>query len=517
MRIAFLLMLAAVGCSCKAAPPEGPGPAPHGEDAIALALRQFGGRDFAVDLTLRRNGGPWAIMGVTYLSRRGTTDADLAPLRSLVGLDAIELVGAAPLSDRPSGLSASAVRSLARLKLRRISLGGTVNPECVREIGRLVQLEDLHFFSGSIGDKGLASLGELQKLRHLDLWNMGLTDTSMAYISQLKGLEELDVSHNDITDRALAHVAVLTNLRQLALDDLGPAGLSALRNLPRLERLSVVRLQLPTANADLSVLKALKLLHARWSDDGGAVVRLPKSLQRIEITEGIAPRLDLQSLKNVEDVSLLLGPPRACWTLVPELQWLATCSHLRELTLRDASDRLAHVVARLPSLRALTIEARCQQFGDEGMRPISKLRELTSLTVRYSDLTDTGMMALQSLPKLRRLELLVAPKVTAAGLDHIWGLRQLRSLNLDISAETLEGSEDHVVAAMAALTQLEELSLRGHLTDNALKSLAALKKLHRLDLTGTEGYTDTALASLVGVLPALAELRFTIGTWAGAH
>ena len=61
------------------------------------------------------------------------------------------------------------------------------------------------------------------------------------------------------------------------------------------------------------------------------------------------------------------------------------------------------------------------------------------------------------------------------------------------------------------MANLQELCLKGEVTDKTLKNLADLKKLHRLDLSWSHGYTDRGLAELVKSLPALKSLVLSCG------
>jgi hypothetical protein len=481
-------------------------------DAVPLAAKRFASENFAAGLTLCRRGSSFAVTSADYMYslHHDPSDADLAPLATLPHLDALAFDGA-PLAAGPPNLSPEALRRLRHLGLRALSAGGEIEEGRFREVCGFSGLQDLQLFSGSIGAGTLAGLGDLRGLRRLGLLRLGLTDASVPYICRASGVEELDIRQNDITDRGIAGLATLTGLRRLNADTLGPAGLSALRNLPHLEELSVCWVRLPATGADLSALKSLKSFAAH-SVDVGVPVRLPAGLQRLDIAEWAAPGLDLRALTSVEAVSLDAGMRRADWTDRPAVKWLHTCPRLRELTVTYASDRLVPALAGLTSLRALALEGPCPGgLGDEGIRAIGALRGLESLSVRYSDHTDAAMVALEGIPGLTRLELRSIARVTPAGLKHIWRMRQLRSLDLDISGDPLEGSEDQILAGISSITGLEELALQGDITDRGLRSLAALKKLRRLDLFRAKGYTYPALAALADALPDLDELKFTVG------
>jgi hypothetical protein len=63
---------------------------------------------------------------------------------------------------------------------------------------------------------------------------------------------------------------------------------------------------------------------------------------------------------------------------------------------------------------------------------------------------------------------------------------------------------------MRAMPQLESLTLRGTVSDAALKQLAVLKRLRCLDLRYADGYTDRGLTFLLDSLPNLETIKFSI-------
>ena len=60
---------------------------------------------------------------------------------------------------------------------------------------------------------------------------------------------------------------------------------------------------------------------------------------------------------------------------------------------------------------------------------------------------------------------------------------------------------------MKTLSDLVELNLGNVVTDREFKSLAELKKLRRLDLTKSAGFTDAGLATLMSKSPKLQSLE----------
>jgi Leucine-rich repeat (LRR) protein len=435
-------------------------------------------------------------------------DEDLVHLTNLASLRRLNL--------QNLKLTDAALPYMKPLKtLDELDLGET--PVTDAGLAELKGLENLRVLvlgdRESITDAGLAELKGLRNLRKLDLRsNNRITDAGLAEIKGLKNLQELDlVSNHLITDAGLAQLKGLDNLRFLALGQAGEAGLSALKDLPRLERLSIGRYVPGARKADLSALGGLKWLTIGGiAGDKAGQVRLPENLERLgvslEAVEKLSPQPSLRHLELVE-VSLPLRLKSAV-----DLKWLSSLPALRELKLNGGTARAVSAIAGLASLRALTLTGGCgAAVNDEAMKDLAGLRQLESLKIDSSwGVTDAGMGALGHLTNLRRLELACSSPLTAEGLASIGDLRQLRALRLYLSGEALKGSGDGVLAHLKGLSELEELSFGGAtMTDEGLKSLAGLKKLRRLRLAYSAGYTDDGLASLMKALPDLQVLKRT--------
>ena len=516
MRVASILLLVIVGCSRELARSANAPGSSDVRDPVALCESAFRARDFSIEVSLTRREKAWQIAGISYFLRdRNPTDSDLAPLGSLKTLDRLELRSYWTPQSRAT-LSADAVKDLARLRLKRLLLRHTPTDECMRAICTLADLEDLDLCqSGAqteVGDGGLAGLGNLRKLRRLDLTGAGLTAKSLSYIVPLQGLEELSLAGNSkITDGALIALGGLKNLRALRLETLGPKGLATLERMPGLERLSVDTFVASAGHSDLSVLKNLKQIEVfHVMGDLPAVVRLPETVRSLRWIAGM-DKVDIRSCKNIERVQLFAGRGAANWPKNPELNWVYACRGLRELTLDDAADADVSAVAVLTSLRVLRIAGPCEDaLGDNGMRALAGLRQLECLSYQNSGLADAGRAVLPTLTGLRRLDLTFAPRLTARGLEGVWLLKELRSLKLDLSGESLEDSADRVLTHVKSLSKLEELSLKARVTDEGLRNLVDLKSLRRLDLESSNGYTDAGLKRLIQALPGLEELTFKI-------
>jgi serine/threonine protein kinase len=103
---------------------------------------------------------------------------------------------------------------------------------------------------------------------------------------------------------------------------------------------------------------------------------------------------------------------------------------------------------------------------DTGMRYVSGLSNLSSLTLTGTGVTDAGLKWLTRLPRLRSL-VLGRTKVTDEAMKYVGKLKHLRALDLQLT----------------------------RVGDAGLKSLAGLVRLRTLNLYGT-GFTDAGISSL---------------------
>ncbi len=132
---------------------------------------------------------------------------------------------------------------------------------------------------------------------------------------------------------------------------------------------------------------------------------------------------------------------------------------------------------------------------DAGLKELSGLTQLQSLSLRYTEVTDLGLKELSGLKQLRSLSLR-STKVTDLGLKELASLTQLQALNLYHTQVTDAGMKE-----LSGLKQLQSLSL-GYtkVTDLGLKELAGLKQLQSLNLDRTQ-VTDAGVQELQKALP----------------
>ncbi len=169
----------------------------------------------------------------------------------------------------------------------------------------------------------------------------------------------------------------------------------------------------------------------------------------------------------------------------------------------------------MPDLQGLSITQSA--VSDETLAELARAKRLKRLWITGANgVTDSGMSALANLPDLRSLTIMMAPKLTAAGLKNIGpALAELEMLNLYQTGLTDEGMEcldecrklktlalssatigDSGFAHFRNMESLKQLVASStKVTDNGLAALAGLKNLQSLSL-GKTAITGAGLAQL---------------------
>ena len=119
------------------------------------------------------------------------------------------------------------------------------------------------------------------------------------------------------------------------------------------------------------------------------------------------------------------------------------------------------------------------------------LKKVTSLSFKFTKITDAGLKDVTKFPQLTLLSLKNTP-ITDNGLKEVAKLHKIEWLDISATKITDTGLKE-----LANLTQLNYLEMSGtEITDTGLKELVTLKNLTRIGLSVTK-ITDEGLQQLV--------------------
>ena len=342
-----------------------------------------------------------------------------------------------------------------------------------RELGRLVNIEELRLAGNQLTGRVPASLGDLTRLRSLRLgWNE-LSGPIPRELERLKNLELLSLPGISLRGPVPPWLAHLPRLRDLSLAQselTGPVppwlgGIASLRSLDltgnelsgplpreleRLVNLEGLRLAdnqltgpIPAWMGSLTGLRSLDLGWNEWSSGP-----LPRELERLVNLE----RLRLAGNR-------LTGPIPAWLGGLTSLQWL----HLNRNLLSGPIP--SHELGSLTSLRILNLASN--ELTGAIPSELGSLTNLETLDLSHSDLTGPIPAELGSLANLE---------------------------TLDLSHGDLTGP---IPAELGSLANLETLDLsHGDLTGPIPAELGSLANLETLDLSYNWGLSGSLPAGL---------------------
>ncbi|QQS12524.1 MAG: hypothetical protein IPK81_24155 [Rhodospirillales bacterium] len=288
----------------------------------------------------------------------------------------------------------------------------------------------------------LKHLAALPALRSLDLSNKAYGDDMAAAAAKLANIQSLNMGgENQLTDKALLEIGRMVKLESLTLSGslFAPskytaAGVKALAALPNLQTL------------DLS--------QSSFGDAGLIELKAAPKLRSLNIigAKGVG-RPGLEALAAIKTLRRLV------------LQWVEVDEEVEALTASTAIEDIVFMGAFNTK----------KHFTDAGGVQLAKMKQLTSVAIWHTKVTDKTLVALAALPRLRTLivsktevtDAGFAPfakhatlatvwasetKLTGAGMAHFAAMPKLGSLSIDDTKVTNAGLL--TLAANAALTSV---------------------------------------------------------------
>ena len=328
-----------------------------------------------IEVTLRQEHQSWRVAELNCLFLDSVNDSMLEPIGNFKTIESLKLdLQFFPLENQR--LTTSALKAFANLpNLRKLTVPWAwieANPQPVFALSQLKYLDLQSNRDTTVTTTtALDQLKDLRNLRGLTLPCCGLTDDDMKYLKPLRQLEVLGVGEN-ITDAGLEDLKELENLRSLRIAVLGARGLLSLKNLPHLERLEVEKYGPSSRDSELSVLTGVKWLSIKSIDGNQAEsIRLPPNLETLEVAHEVVQHLDMLSTRHIRNVRVLLGPAmdrRKNGVQSIDLSWLTSLKDLTGVELDCPFEEDVKEVARLGSLRSLSLQGTCaSRIGDGGI------------------------------------------------------------------------------------------------------------------------------------------------------
>lgn len=327
-----------------------------------------------------------------------------------------------------------------------------------------------------LADQGL--LGQIATF-HLHT-NCELSPIAFERLSQLDQLRSLSINGDAFTDESfkhLAHLGSLQSLELLGLQYFHGSGLHAIATLAELRKLRVVLGGEFTHLSGLSALRSLEHLTIQFSYSRDN----PQLCDRIcEAIQAIHSLTTLQLSGTGGQGATNVG-----------LRALSELKNLKSLTLEHASDADLGILASLPQLRELSLGGGATT--DAQLKQVAQLKLLRHFAVWLTRISGVGLSHLSALEHLRTLTI---PQLNTLCPQ----LSQFAGRHVPTYLE-LFGNEvtDDGIKHLLQLSQLTAIDLRNTaVTSQGLETLSQLPRLESLNL---------GLNQLVGLHPDI------VGRW----
>lgn len=342
------------------------------------------------------------------------------------------------------------------------------------ESGRYVELSSWEL---NASDDDLINLQKVSGIKSLKLFYEEITNAGMTHVGQLKDLEELCLIDTNVDTAGLSTLRDLPKLKRLMLVklhgtlDVTKPGLSSLEGLTSLEHLTI-RITSPTDLSSLGKMKALKELKLEYKGATAADLThlvASSSLKHLTLNSGslTAEGMNvLGSMESLEELDLSY-----CQSVKAGFDALGQLNRLKKLTLilTDVADEELQHLIRLPDLQMLNLSKT--HITDAGLKYIGELQHLRSLNLSETEVSDDGLKSLLNLKQLEELKV-NSRQITDAGVSVICQLNNLRTIQLYLSRLTDSGLEK-----LQALEHLEHLDLNSppHVTMSAVNQFRTVR------------------------------------------
>jgi F-box/leucine-rich repeat protein 14 len=408
------------------------------------------------------------------------TDAGVKALQKLPNLRVLGI-------SRSRTLTADCAVTIAKLPLETLNMGWCewATDKAIEALSQCSSLTMLHLDSATVTDVGLAKMSKLSKLMGLDISNSfsfsgpglssvlsigglqqltslrlfkcaAVTDPCLTQIAKLPFLTSLDLTDcRNISADGVAKLSDAKELRRLFLNGchLADAFSIPVAGLPALEEFSISSLEDSALSAmgKVGKLRTLKVADCSNITDGGLTALARGSLRMVG--------LNLRRCEQLTDVGVL----DVCRLVALKRLKVDGC-----VQLTDAA--ACAIVKACPLLESVAFSG-CRRLTDATLAQLWRLRNLESVNLSRTSITDAGLKEVANLEGLQSLDLSDCVSVTDVGvsmLTRLWGLEYL-------SVDSCPQVTDASMRLVANLPRLEVLNAYGceNVTPQLAKELSA--------------------------------------------
>ncbi len=287
------------------------------------------------------------------------------------------------------------MKLLRSMPITNLSLGKQpeLTDACCDDIASL-PLINMDVSYTKITDAGFSKIAKVKSLRAISWMNCRLTGSSLRYLS--RNLNSVVLEKSRINNAGLAGLEdmKLKGYVNLAFTDITDQGLQHLS-----------RLNSP----------AIRMTGCQISDAGLAALKDNRWIQQLSIEQTLVGKNGLQSISRMPLVLLSLSRCKhiddTCIDVIIQ-QW----PNLNSLSLESTSVT-AEGLKRLSALKKLAhLNIRCLPLQDKDLSFALKLKQLESLDLTETLITDKTLQELESLPHLKKLSVNFCDNVTESGI-----------------------------------------------------------------------------------------------------
>ncbi|MEZ6142029.1 MAG: protein kinase [Zavarzinella sp.] len=396
--------------------------------------------------------------------------------------------------------------------LMELNLGGntSITDKSILRLKHIHELRTLELYYCKITNKALEHFKDCKNLQFLNIKGTLITLEGIEQLQSRSDLTILNVSNNNkIRDSDLVHLSDFKKLQELSLTGthITDQGILHLKELKGLSGLDVSRTKItPTGIEELHQ----SLPKCRITHDSGVIepIDIDRKAAEWVISKGGSVRIngqrsDIVALENLPNDSFFLTQINLPQTRVTDadLKNIWNVKHLLGLNLAHNNQLTDGIIQNLLQLKDLeTLDLAGTKVTDTGVNQLKQLVNLTSLNLLKTLVSDAGSKDFKDLKRLTHLDL-SDTLVSDAGVKELKSLTNLNYLNLAFT-----GVGDAGMQELKNLKNLKALTLEKTLvSDLGLKELKELKNLNYLSLGQTE-VSDTGLKD-IGLLKNLTQLH----------